>query len=177
MTVQGDFRVEVKPYSGYDNPSLPIASWIASGTLTGDATGGAVQFTFLFQVAESDNVSERYDLEQLAIDVEIGTNVVVMMEAQGMEQLAFPSRNVEEQRWAMQVLTDGSGRAAVPLADLAGLPIWLGMPIFGVDAGVRLRFLNIDTIVYNATLHGYIWGPRSVLAPGGPQRPPNGYFR
>jgi len=177
MSVVANFRVDTRPYAGYSDPGFPIASYVASGSLTGDGTGGIVQITFIFQNNEADIVTERYNLEQLHVDAESAVNVACIMQAQGMDHRAFPFQVLIEQRWGMVLITDTVGDAPVSLGDLAGLPLWLGMPQPEVDAGVRFQFTNTDTIVFNASIQGFIWGPRSILVDGGPKRPPNGYFR
>lgn len=177
MTVSADFRVETRPYSGYDDPGLPIAAYVASGEATGDASGGFVNLTFRFQIAEGANVTERYNLEQLHVDVQTGTNTAVVMVLQGMDHIQFPFRPMARQEWTMILNSNGVADSSLPVSELAGLPIWMGMPVPGVDAGVEFQFPNLDTVLFTASVQGYIWGPRSILAEGGPRRPPNGFFR
>jgi len=177
MTVDTDFRVDTRPYSGYEDPGLPIASYIASGSSTGNGTGGNHLLSFLFQVAESDIVTERYNLEQFHIDIGVAASLIAIMSAQGMDHLAFPFRIAARQRWSLIVGSDGVADAAGAITEMSALPIWLGMPQPEVDAGIRFQIPNVDLQVVTASIQGYIWGPRSILAPGGPKRPPDGYFR
>jgi len=177
MSVEQDFRVETRPYSGYEDPGLPFAAWVASGELTGDGSGGFVRITFQFQVAESDNVTERYNLEQFHADVQLATNSVAIMVFQGMDHTSFPFRPMARQEFALGLQTNGVLDSSVQLRDLAGLPLWMGMPIPGVSAGLEFQFVNLDGVLFTASGQGYIWGPRAILAPGGPRRPPNGFFR
>ena len=57
------------------------------------------------------------------------------------------------------------------------LPIWLG--VVGRQEGdsvITFQFDNVNLRLYQIVIQGYMWGPRSVLAPGGPRRPVGGLF-
>jgi len=177
VSIFADFRAETRPYSGYADPSLPIGSYIGSAVVQGDATGGSVFFTMLVQIAETTRVTELYNLEQLAIEVSSAVSVSAFVRTINMDTLAPNNRFAQIQRWFLPITTDGVGIAAMNLADAGGLPLWLGAPSsIGGDAGLRFQFVNVDGDNFLVTAQGYIWGPRSVIAPGGPQRPPFGYF-
>jgi len=88
------------------------------------------------------------------------------------------NRPTSPEKWVMSMIPDDVDDSAVGLQDLSGLPIWLDAPnAAGDDAGLRFEFDNVNLRLYAVTTRGYIWGPEAVLAPGGPQRPPNGLFR
>lgn len=174
-----DFHVHTRPYTGYVEPGLPIGSWIAGAEVIGTASGGFLVMSCLFQHAETVRVTELFNLEQLSMDVAQSTPASAFITTLRMDILA-PGTEVdfgEEQRWLSLLQTDGVGEASMSLADQAGLPLWLGAPsVLGVDAGLRFEFRNANLIEYTVTAQGYMWGPRSVIAPGGPQRPPFGFF-
>jgi len=177
VSVVGTFRVDVRPYSGYDDPSLPIASWIAQGGLAGDASGGTAFMDFNFQLDENPQISELFNLEQISLDVTSATTRNFILETRGMDRLA-PLRPASPQKW--QFDTIGATTLAVGATTLLQgtiLPLWLGTPNKEEgDAGLRITSANIDLLLYAVTLQGYMWGPRSVLAQGGPQRPVRGLF-
>lgn len=178
MPVIVNFRTEVRPYSGYAERQFPIGAWIASGTLTGDASGGFVQANFLFQFGQQALVTEMYNLEQFSVDMGVAAAPSIQAELQtrNMDILA-PGRTIGVQRWQFALLSDGAGNSINQLADQAGLPIWLGAPHTPLlECGIRWQFVNALDQVFTITCQGYIWGSRSVLAPGGPQRPPFGIF-
>ena len=179
MSVFVTGRPEMRPYSGYGDPSLPIGTWIAQVTGTGDATGGSVFLTVIFQEAETGfRLSQMWNVEQISMDMGTPTNLQGLMTTRAMNNLS-PQRIAAEERWGFLLLSDGANQNAIDLAALAALPLWLGAPNddFSVDSGLRFESVNVDTIDVNITCQGYLWGPRSVLAAGGPQRPPNGLFR
>lgn len=178
MTVSGTFRVDIRPYSGYDDPGLPIGAWIAQGGIAGDASGGQVIMDFLFKQGDDNLVTELYSLDQISVDTTSATTIEIVMETLNMDSLAF-NRLASTQKWIMQARNVGStlGGNVVPLDEIQALPIWLGSPnATEGDSGLRYRFLNIDLILFAVLLQGYIWGPRSVLAEGGPRRPVGGLF-
>jgi len=175
VSVQASFRVDVRPYSGSDDPSLPIAAWIGQAGQVGNGSGGNVIFSFLFQRDDDALVTESYNLEQLAVDTTSPTDVGGRMETLRMDQLSL-NRTASPQIWTF--LTVGRvGVSALQLQDSNILPLWLGAPNLDEgDKGIRFQFSNIDLRLYAITIQGYMWGPRSVLAPGGPRRPVGGLF-
>lgn len=177
MTIAQNFRTEVRPYSGYNDPSLPIGAWIGQGVLIGNATGGFLQMNLLFQFGQQELVSELYNVEQFTADVSANTTQVAEIQTRNMDRLAG-DRLVGVQRWQFPVIGDGVNNAMSQLESQAGLPIFLGRPTTRLlECGVRVQFANTDLLTFSCTLQGYIWGPRSVLAEGGPRRPVNGLFR
>jgi len=175
VTVNAVFRVDTRPYTAYDNPSLPVAAWIAQGGVAGDATAGSVFMNFHFKDDPQD-VSEFFNLEQMSIDIATDANVEVRMETLQMDQLSV-NRPASPQVWHLQLNgISGLATGAMPLLSNQ-LPLWLGSPAGGEgSSGLSFEFLNIDLRLYAITIQGYMWGPRSVLAPGGPQRPIGGLF-
>ena len=179
MVVQGTFRVDVRPYTGYEDPSLPIGAWVAQGGIAGDASGGDLFMTFNFASDDDAQVTELYNLEQMAIDTTNAASVeTAMMDVLNMDQLSF-NRPLTDARYAIR-LEDTISGFGVALRGIDGtppLPIWLGAPsrVEG-PKGLRFQFDNLDLQLYSIILQGYIWGPRSVLAPGGPRRPVGGLY-
>lgn len=179
MSVLARFRVDVRPYSGYNDPALPISGWIAQGGAVGDASGGNLTMDFNFMDGEEiPRISELFNLEQIAIDT-TGGSEGLFMETRNMDNLS-PARAGSPQKWAW-IVSVVLGNAALrnDATPKGPLPIWLGAPNQDApssEAGLRFTWANTNLRLYAITIQGYRWGPRSVLAPGGPQRPPFGYF-
>lgn len=176
MSVATNFRTEVRPYSGYDAPALPVGAWIAQGVITGDASGGASQMNFLFQFGNNPLNSQLYSLEQFTAESNSANTEQGDFETINMDrltsQLVLPVT-----RQAFTITADAIGSAVASLGDMAGLPFWLGGPnVANLECGLRFQFQNTNTRVHTVSCQGYIWGPRSMLAEGGPQRPLNGFF-
>lgn len=178
MAVSGNFRVDTRPYSGYAEPSLPQAAWIAQAGIAGDASAGLLIINFLFQLSANRRVTESYNLEQISIDISDATDEDFLMSTLNMDSLS-PARPASPQKWIWELGTDGESDAALKADKMNGLPLWLGAPTIPAgssSAGLRFTTDNVNGRLYAITVQGYIWGPRSVLAPGGPQRPVNGFF-
>jgi len=168
-------RVDIRPYSGYDDPGLPIATWVAQAGRAGNASGGTINLDFLFQEDGTPLISELFSLEQMAIDVSTGSSVGGSMLTINMDTLA-PNRQLTDQRWNFNLIAFNNIRA-MTLQSANILPIWLGSPNRAEgDSGIRFFFTNVDLLLYQVVLQGYMWGPRSILAPGGPRRPGGGLF-
>jgi len=170
MSVSADFRIDVRPYSGYEDPALPIAAYIGQGSLVGDASGGSVDFSFLFQRSADAQISEMFNLEQLAMDSTTSA-LPVTIRLVAMDTLS-PSRLAFGQIWSGLMADRFAGtNSALPVGGLPR-PLWLGSPNREEGNGlIRFTMQNFDLDLYAVTIQGYMWGPRSVLAPGGPQRP------
>ena len=172
MTVVGQFNYDIRPYAGYVDPGLPIGSYIAQGGLVGDSSGGNVVFTFLFQQEQEEQITELFNLEQLTIDTSAQAVQLALMVTVNMDRLSR-NRDVSAQQRQF-VTTVVSAGSALNQSEVQAFPIWLGSPNLSARAGtggLRFSFANVDLRLYQVTIQGYIWGPRSVLAPGGPRRP------
>ncbi len=176
MAVSLEARVDVRPYSGSDDPALPVASYIAQAGVAGDASGGNVVIDFLFQRSDEPQISELFNLEQLSVDTTSAVNVDFAMQTLAMDSLA-PNRPASPQMWRARTLTIAPLGLSVLDLRSTGLPIWLGSPNKTEgNGGLRFLTVNVNLILYAITIQGYMWGPRSVLAPGGPHRPAGGLF-
>lgn len=177
MSVFGTFRVDTRPYTGYSDPGLPIGAWIAEAGIVGDVSGGIVRMNFLIELEGGVRISELYNLEQMAVDTSSATGRNIVLATINMDRLS-PARQASPQKWKFQTLA-GPAESALDVEHLAGLPLWFGAPDVDTpagDKGFSLTFPNVDLLLYAATLQGYFWGPRSVLAPGGPRRPVGGFL-
>ena len=177
MSVVADFRVDIRPYSAYDDPGLPVASWIAEAGSVGDASGGIVRQDYLFHRDDGNQVSELFSIEQMAVDTTRVATVDVILATESMDSLAA-NRPATNQKWTFQCINVGVLGGNV--ADFEGnnlLPLWLGAPnrVEG-DSGISFTFINVDLILYFTSVQGYMWGPRAMMAPGGPRRPVGGLY-
>ncbi len=179
MSVFGTFRIDIRPYSGYQAPRLPVASWIAQSGQVGDASGGIVRANFLFELEGGVRITELFNIEQMAVDMTSTTARQFHLATVNMDTLA-PTRQASPQIWSLITEAGINNFDAMDPRRLAGLPLWLGAPASDApagDKGVSVTFANVDLLLYAVTLQGYMWGPRAVLAEGGPRRPVGGFFR
>lgn len=168
MTVANTNAVFYRRFNGYPSPALPEGWWWGRVRVTGDATGGTANMSLaLAPIADALN-SRMFSLEHMAVysteaadrGVRIqGTNLV------GPGDLTLGH--------VIGGVLRASGNAnALAGRDYAMLPVFLGSAALqSQQAAISAVLGNVDTIVYDFEAEGYWWGPRSILASGGPQRP------
>lgn len=177
MTIVADVRAAPLPWRGHDDPRLPVGVWFASGTVVGDASGGTMQVRFVFS-AEGEPVSgDLFNVEQMSCLVSSNTGRDGFFIAQGLS----PSpANVFDRRWSLKIDPMGSLSGNGGLRDgYPRFPIFLGTKRGGADtfAALSVGLNNLTaTDSLSVSVMGYRWGTRSILAPGGPQRPPAGLW-
>lgn len=178
MTIVANFPFRRLPYRGYDDPSLPVGIWWGSGTVVGDASGGTAQVRFEF-AAEGVPVSgDIFNLEQLSVLLSVLANEDGFLTTVGLA----PASNLPafDRIWALELgaIGSGSGNSALSF-NRPQLPLFLGTRRGDVD-DVALLAVGVDnptvTDSLSASAMGYIWEARSILAPGGPQRPARSLF-
>lgn len=178
MTIVVDIPIRRLPYRGYDDPSLPVGIWWGSGVLVGDASGGTQQIRFLAKV-EGDPVSgDMLNLEQIMAFVSTSTATSAFLSPVGFS----PSRELPGvdalYRFQLDNLSSALGNSAIG-HEHPKLPIFIGATRGGADTLSTIAFgiTNLTaTDSLSVSMMGYIWEARSLLAPGGLQRPPNGLF-
>jgi len=178
VAVSLDFRIEIRPYSGYEDPGLPVASWITQGGIAGDASGGTMSMNFLFELEGGVRISELFNVERMALDTINNSARVFMLTTLNMDNLA-PTRQASPQKWQFSTIPASPLGSALPPEAMSGFPLWLGAPANispAGDKGLRLQASNVNGELYAVTFQGYMWGPRAVLAPGGPRRPVEGFL-
>lgn len=172
MTVGFSFRVDIRPYSGYSDPGLPIASWIAQGGAAGDASGGFLFMEFHFQRDDDPLISEMFNLETMTVDTSASSQDLGTIQTLNMDNLSL-NRPVTDQLKRFVAQSSPAAFATASMEIQASFdPWWLGAPnrVEG-DSGLRVKWVNTLNRLFLVTLGGYVWGPRSVLADGGPRRP------
>jgi len=175
MSVGFTFRVDIRPYTGFTDPALPVASWFAQGGAAGNASGGTINLDFPFQRDGDAQISELFNIEQIAADTTSAVARDAIMQALNMDFLAL-GRPATDRRWRLQTTAAPGAVSAISILNNQ-LPLWLGTPNREEgDAGLRFLFTNVDLLLYFVSIQGYMWGPRSVMAEGGPRRPLSGLF-
>jgi len=173
----GQILVESRRYSGWLDPRYPIGYWQGVLAVTGNLSGGQIGIDLLFQTAfPALKNSQMYSVERFAITSTENADRVVRLDVVNM---GGPGTGFT-QRYAIQLLsTEGvSGATQGDAAAMNLVPWFLGSQgIAGTSASLSLLTLNIDGVTFTLEAEGYRWSARSVLADGGPQRPPTGLYR
>lgn len=177
MTILAIAPVRRLAYRGYDDPSLPLGIWWGSGTVVGDASAGQ-QFVRIQMSEEGQAVDGLiYNLEQFSMLISEATDRDAFVRTTGLApQSGLPAF---DRIWHVRLQElEGVGNTGVG-EGRPQLPLLLGTKRGGADALASLDIGTANLTASNsvsASALGYVWGPRSILAPGGPQRPARSLF-
>lgn len=181
MSVTGTPRlITIRPFTGYRDPSLPIAMWLGSANVTGDGSLGVMSAIIAFTLASAPRSGNLYSLEQVTAHATLGApSHNFRLTADNMESIS--SDGINQRFQAVGSFSSGPDTIAADLnlGALAALRgIFLGTQAIGLAmASLILADINEDTSILTLIAQGYVWGPRSVLAEGGPSRPLQGLYR
>lgn len=184
MTALAQNLYENFPWRGYDDPSMPEAAWWGSVVVTGDASGGSMIAQIDFKLEGVPLSGDIFNLEELNASIGVSASRLGSLVAVGMgprQGASFVDRLYSV------VLKDSNPQLVI--ASLAGgkgggdsmlnLPAMIGTVRGSPDDIGTLR-LSMDNegvgVALTMTAFGYRWGPRSMLAPNGPQRPVQSIF-
>lgn len=177
MTITAEGIVQIYEFAGYQDPSLPIGAWAGVRGVTGDASGGSRILDLVFAAATQPRASTMFSLEQLSVFDEEETEKGCLIQTINLGiigDIAFDQIFNVLMRTGPTTGQSSAGSGA----DGANLPLFLGRQQ-GRSVGTFLRASVINSLnndfIFNA--QGYMWGARSINAPGGPRRPIGGLFR
>lgn len=176
MAVDNSEIVRYRRFNGYADPRLPEGYWMGSVTSNGDATGGSHALRLIYALATDLFLNTRmYSLEvfNLASNTQTAQNgrlTVTNLGGRNLEQSLVHQTRLETE-------TEQVG-ATMNARDLVGIRrIFLGSQLTAASqADISVIMPNNDGITWVLQAEGYWWGQRSVLADGGPQRPPSGLY-
>lgn len=184
MSIAGETLIQQLQWRGHDDPSLPEGIWWASLATVGDASGGTQRNDILFKPEGEPLDGSIYSLEQLTAFISNASNTDGFLQITGLSPpqpgSSFLDRFLHLQFESMgsaignAALDGGKGGFGSPL-----LPLLLGSARGTIDseASLRVGTNNLTaTDSLSVTALGYRWGPRAVLALGGPQRPERAIF-
>jgi len=172
MSVTAVTPVSPRMWRGYDDPGLPVGTYISLGLVIGDASGGTITVEHQFKTIGNPASARLYNIEAFNAFSTLNSDVRGSLRAVGFEEL--PTANVTVQRWTYELQTDGSAFGVIDFSKLPRLPIFIGQstPDAATLAAVRASVPNPGAgIVFQSVIQGYIWEPRSAQASGGLRRP------
>lgn len=176
MTIIGSISITQRLWRGWQDPGFPIGAYIASQTVTGDASGGNAIVRFAFS-GEGDPVSGRYyNIEQVTCHHSDASSVVGAMAAVNWESIG--PTGLADRLWKLALTSSGTGDSPLDLGNFGQLPVFLGQPqpIPDLSSEVEFRIVNVLNRVLFAQIQGYIWEPRSNLVNGGLRRPADALY-
>lgn len=179
MSVIVTARIEQTRWAGFDEPGFPSGVYIASSIVFGDGSAGFIQNSFLFQLSAEALSARLYSLEQIQMHTGLVGGQVGDLAIIRMGQLSA-NRVLPDRGYSFQLGATGSGSFAEALDMNTGVllrPLFLGAPNTRSNtAEVQFSILNGVGEALRTTIMGYIWEPRSLLEPGGLQRPATSIF-
>ena len=177
MTVIFNTHVRRLAYRGWDDPRYPLGIWWGSGTVVGDASSGfqGVRINVHTEAQALDGLI--YNLEQFSVLISEATARDGYLRTIGLApQAGLPAF---DRAWHLR-FEPLSGLSNTGVANQRmQLPLLLGTTRGGASAIGALEIATVNLTAANslsASALGFVWGPRSVLADGGPQRPPGAIF-
>ena len=178
MAVSEDVPVVLRRFNGFSDPRMPIGFWAGQGIVTGTATGGSSFINFILAPAQANRLSLMFSLEQLTCKTSDVTATSAVLDVAGCDEMSTRFSVIRpEVAFVLEAVADPSF-ATIRADMLPGLRgIWLGEqidPTIGMSMNVGTPNINLE--VFSARAQGYVWNPRSVLADGGPGRPPTGLY-
>ncbi len=178
MSVAGSSPVAYRRFSGYADPRYPEGQWVGSVTRGGDATGGTLTASLTFAEATDIAINSRvFSLEELGVSVD---GVASISSRISTDNLGSGGPAAFQHRIDLNMPVITTVTTLQPRGEMwSFLPLFLGsMRVLGVTTRILVQMINPGA-GDDARLEcaGYWWGPRSVLADGGPQRPPTGLYR
>lgn len=181
MSVTGEVFAKKRPFGAYENPAFPTGLWVARGEVTGDATGGANTLDVFFAGSVQPRTQEAFSIEQLSVTYSSGTSdeTLQLVTVNLDPDLSGKDLANAAQFWAVQMLdvsVAGIHIDAVAAAALQG--VFLGRQDAANSAcGLSFIKANVNLQVMAVRVQGYVWGPRAVSIPSGPQRPIPGLYK
>jgi len=169
--------VRYRFFPGFPDDSLPIGYWAVSGLTLGDASGGTREVQLEFNPATAPRGAVFFSLEQ--VTVHDGNNAAKQGEFRTVNMDPIPGLSAVAitNRWAGDLEAGAASAMLNPATQTVLRGWWLGRQAVAAVA-TQFRFLttNSDLNILTVTAQGYLWGPRSQNAPGGPSRPLQGLY-
>jgi len=174
MSVIAVFNVQMRPFRGYDDPALPSAQWVGFGFALGDVSAGTMEVHHVFEPVGQPLSGRIFSLEQYYATRTGTTPATWGMRSQNMDRFSN-TLGPANFHWAGEMRANVV-ETTIEQKDLR-LPIFLGGAATIPSAAFLQIFINnLNGETLRAGAMGYVWTPRSTLADGGPQRPPNGLY-
>jgi len=168
-------------FNGWNDPRYPTGFWSLQHFLTGTASGGLQTIIFRFWDNGVPLDTQMYSLEQLSLQyTDNVTPRPISIRTAGFDNLVSFNGQPDLGVVVLPITGPATGAIAMMTPQDANYfrGIFLGAPgNSGQAADLVFAVENTISNILVVAGQGYVWGPRSVLADGGPQRPPTGIYR
>lgn len=153
---------------GRPDPRLPLGRWLASVTVTGDASGGEATLIVRFADTDQRNINiPVYSIFDLAAWREDGTAQNAELQINRFSLKLGGDTSVQNRNY---LLSGALANSKSIYAFEQHLPLFLGhpTPTASVASDVRVTFgSNTNTVVYVFFAQGFYWAYDSNYMPGG----------
>ena len=175
MSVTEVTPVTYRLFSGYDNPALPLGTWICSAFCTGDGSGGQRLIQVDFDPGTVNRSTLYYSIEEFLVSDSDNNAKAGNISVYNLETVAGTTIN---RYWRVSLDSGYSTAVLRAYGDTPIPPAWIGAQgAVGVPSSLLLRMPNVSSAVLSCVVGGYFWGPRSTNVEGGPMRPAVGFYR
>ena len=174
MSILATLPIRRREFAGFDDPSLPEGIWQGEVTRVGDASGGIVTVGLIFNIGTGTPRDSRfYSLEQLSVFYTDNTQGSFVFSILGMGE-----RTVAGASFVLDGVLFNTTDIGAAQRDIGALlPLFLGRQSdAGTSSNIQVSAPNANVQTLTMTAMGYMWGPRSINALGGPSRPLQGIF-
>ena len=171
MSVLATTSILREMFAGYEDPALPEGTWRGETAITGDASGGIMSAAILFNEGTGVARDARYySLEMINCFTDGNASRAMALSVIAMGGFAARS-------YLIDALVFNTTDALQDPRSLEFLPTWLGnQNAEGSSTNIQLVLNNLNGETMTFIAMGYLWGPRSINAEGGPSRPLQGRF-
>lgn len=174
MSVTSVVSIHPRLWRGYDDPGLPVGMYIAHNTGTGDGTGGTNELAFVFKAANEPASGRFFNIEQFNVFEATAQGADILGSLRALDFEALGQDAITTRRWRFAMTDDGTARRTIDFSTgPPPMPLFLGQTARAAAffSHVVIAVPNVNTQPIEATIQGYIWEPRSILAEGGLRRP------
>ncbi len=171
MSIFAQAPIIPRHWRGYDEPGLPVATYISHQVVVGDLSGGVMEIHFQFKTSGTSGAGRLFSIEQISSHLSLGSAIVGYFKAVGFESVA--GFVVGERIWPMTYVPISVDSTAAQETLVPKLPLFLGQtsPVQAINSDFEVGLQNISVVTLQAVIQGYIWEPRSLLVDGGLRRP------
>jgi len=175
MGVSVEGPIFIRPYRGFEDPALPVAHWMAAEFVMGDASGGSADITINFKPGGQPLSGRLFNLEEITVTLDQPTTGAVNLQTINMDRFnLLIGPTTWDQAFSFQ---PGLFESTQPPDLKSGLPVFLGAAVSpATAAALQVSASNVSLRILRVRAMGYIWEARSILAVGGPQRPPSSLY-
>jgi len=177
MTVITTSPIVPRMWRGYDDPGLPVGTYLGHALVVGDVTGGSAFLEFNYKQINEPASGRFFNIEQVNLFATLGISIQGGMAVRFFDRTGPFQVSVRQFTFEL-VPDDGINTTLNYHGSFPPMPLFLGQSTRLQNELSRVAFTinNINTVVFQAVIQGFIWEARSILSEGGLRRPPDAVY-